>query len=199
MTTENPNNDSELWNAFKNGQEDAYLKIYDLHYKYLFTYGFRLSSNKMLTDDCIQELFLELWTNRSTVSDVKRIRPYLLTYLKRKIFSELKRSPEYEIKEFDQHLVEKSFETSLIAQENEQIISQQLEKAISQLTNRQREILHLKYFQELSYEEISEVASIKVSRVYNLMYEAIKALRKQLTSVVVWLSLVSSVCDSLRL
>ena len=74
------------------GSTDAFLTIYESHYKALFSYGFTLTANTELTKDCIQELFLEIWKNHSTVNrEVKNIRAYLFTWLRRKIFKELAR------------------------------------------------------------------------------------------------------------
>lgn len=172
----------KLWNAFKEGNSQAYLRIYDDNYQPLFNYGFKICGDKLLTDDCIQDIFLELWRNRNSVNQVSRIRPYLLQYLKRKVLAEMKRQQRNS--EFDDFLTagltHESYETRLISNEISEEMSKKLKTAIGELTGRQKEILHLKFYQNLSYEEIAEITSLKIKRVYNVIYEAIKILRNHL-------------------
>jgi len=53
--------------------------------------------------------------------------------------------------------------------------------ALSRLTNRQKEIIYLKYYQNLSYEEVSEIMNINYQVARNLLYQAIKSLKSMLT------------------
>lgn len=174
--------DEELWDAFKKGSQKAYLNIYDSNYQSLFNYGFKISRNKSVTDDCIQDIFLDLWKNRKRVNPVSKIRPYLLKYLKRRILKEVKgQQRNIEFEDFSVPLLNnESYEAWLIANEISEEIHNKLKAAIKELTARQKEILHLKFYQNLSYGEIAEVTSLKIGRVYNLIYEAIKALRNHL-------------------
>ena len=58
--------------------------------------------------------------------------------------------------------------------------SNHLKKAIQQLTNRQKEIIYLRFYSGLSYEEISEVTALKYQSIRNLFSNALKELRKVL-------------------
>jgi RNA polymerase sigma-70 factor (ECF subfamily) len=53
--------------------------------------------------------------------------------------------------------------------------------AINQLSNRQKEIVYLKLYQQLSYEEVSEIMQINYQAARNLFYQAIKSLRELLS------------------
>ena len=52
--------------------------------------------------------------------------------------------------------------------------------AIEQLSNRQKEIIYLKFYNGLSYEEISAVTQLKYQSVRNLFSVALKELRKKI-------------------
>src|SRR5438477_11434432 len=83
---------TDEWVCMADGDTDAFLIIYESHYKALFSYGFTLTANTELTKDCIQELFLEIWEKHATINkEVENIRAYLFTWLRRKIFKELAR------------------------------------------------------------------------------------------------------------
>src|SRR5580693_2579278 len=78
------------WVLLIGGDREAFLTLYQSHYQALFCYGFSLTANRELTKDCIQELFLEIWKKRPSLNkDVKNVRSYLFTWLRRKISREL--------------------------------------------------------------------------------------------------------------
>ena len=66
----------------------------------------------------------------------------------------------------------------MIAFETETGVSQKLQNAMKELTDRQREIIFLKYSKNLSYEEIGEILGINYQSIRNLTHRAVSELRK---------------------
>ena len=56
-------------------------------------------------------------------------------------------------------------------------------QALDQLSNRQKEIIYLKFYQELNYDEVSEIMNINYQAARNLLYQSIKSLKKLLTTL----------------
>jgi RNA polymerase sigma factor (sigma-70 family) len=56
-------------------------------------------------------------------------------------------------------------------------------QALAQLSNRQKEIIYLKFYQELNYEEVSDIMNINYQAARNLLYQSIKSLKKLLTAL----------------
>jgi DNA-directed RNA polymerase specialized sigma24 family protein len=79
---------------------------------------------------------------------------------------------EYEIE------VQFNIETYLINNEIEHETLLKLKYYLSTLSKRQREAVYLRFNQELEYEEISQIMSINHHSAINLVYEALKLLRK---------------------
>jgi RNA polymerase sigma-70 factor (ECF subfamily) len=52
-------NDPELWNAFRQGDEQAFAQIYRNYVKVLYRYGLKITPDTSLIEDCIQDLFVE--------------------------------------------------------------------------------------------------------------------------------------------
>jgi RNA polymerase sigma factor (sigma-70 family) len=163
------------------GDTDAFLIIYECHYQALFSYGFTLTANTELTKDCIQELFLEIWKKHSTLNkEVKNIRAYLFTWLRRKIFKELARLDSEKCtdelrKNFTTNIL--SYEDLLIAFQQSEEDKEKLRSALKKLTKKQLLVIRLKFFDNLTYTEIAAQTSLKQRTVYNLIYEAIHHLR----------------------
>ena len=63
--------------------------------------------------------------------------------------------------------------------------SQNLQKAFEELSKRQREVLYLKYYQEVPYEEICEMMDISYQSVRNLVSNALRAMRKYMGSAII--------------
>jgi RNA polymerase sigma-70 factor (ECF subfamily) len=74
-----------------------------------------------------------------------------------------------------------SHENFLISYQEDQQKTERIINAIQQLPNREREIIYLRLYQELSYEDIIEVMQINYQGVRNLFSQAIKSLRKILS------------------
>lgn len=181
-------NDQQLWQRLKDGYEDALERIYREHVDALLRYGSQFSSDVSLIEDSIHDLFVELWRNRSGLGNNNNIRPYLLVALRRKLIRQIKRSQrvqhEQETREIE-FLAEPAIDETIIDQEISEANALALKKAMTQLSKRQREVLYLKYFEGMSYDDICEALDINYQSVRNLVSTGIKALRKYLT--VLWL------------
>ncbi len=176
------------WGRMTGGDKDAFLTLYQSHYQALFCYGFSLSADRELTKDCIQELFLEIWNSRPSLNkEVKNVRSYLFTWLRRKISRELARLAKEKIADelADEYpFLQLSYEELLIAFQQSEEKKEQLRAALKKLTKKQLEIIRLKFFENLSYRTIAAQTALTPRTVYNLVYEAIRHLREAMKLVI---------------
>jgi RNA polymerase sigma-70 factor (ECF subfamily) len=179
-----------LWESFRNGDRDAFASLFRRHYEGLHRYGGKFIDNPGQLEDAIQELFVELWQSKSRVP-VTSVRAYLLKSLKYKILKTYRRRRDFLPIVDDQGIFEWSHEDRLIAGEQNAENSKKVLDALDQLSNRQKEIVYLKYFQNLSYEEISEIMNINYQVARNLLYQAIKSLKTLLAGAFVLFFLLS--------
>ncbi len=170
------------------GDKEAFLAIYHENFRALFYYGFRLTADRELTKDCIQELFLDIWNTRPTLNkEVDNIQSYLFTWLRRKISrkqTKALRDRSNERSGQGADGVEYCYEQLLIAFQHTEEKKDQLTRALATLTKKQIEIIRLKYFDNLSYAEIAEKTSLSTRTVYNTIYEAISRLRESMSALV---------------
>ncbi|HEX7906334.1 MAG TPA: sigma-70 family RNA polymerase sigma factor [Chitinophagaceae bacterium] len=170
------------WNAFKEGDRTAFDNLFRRYYPFLLQYGLKITGSTELVDDCIQDLFIELWQSKAN-SPVQSVRAYLLKALKYKLYRQLKNT--LPLQSAETILENNSFEIShdhfIITKEEEGQRAKKIIAAINQLPNRQKEIVYLKIYQGLGYHEISEVMNINYQVARNLFYQSIKSLRQLLT------------------
>jgi RNA polymerase sigma factor (sigma-70 family) len=175
--------DSKLWDAYKNGDKEAFSFLFRKYYSPLFLYGSKIMQDQNALEDCIQELFMELWKSRSQV-EVKSVKAYLFKSLKYKIYRQLsqrKITSEAFLKE--DMVFELSHDTFMINREDETERAKQLIRAFDKLSNRQKEVIYLKYYLGLSYEEVSEIMEINYQVARNLLYLALRSMKKMISMV----------------
>ena len=176
--------DATLWQSFKSGNELAFSVLYRRHVQRLYNYGMHACGDKELVNDCLQELFARLWDRRGTLGTAGSVNYYLFKSFRRilirrivsgKRFTSPSNSQSDTVFEFipsyEEHLTEA--ETRLQRHEN-------LTHAIQSLTKRQREAVFLKFFNEMSYQEVAAIMEVQVDSLYNLISKAIETLRSEM-------------------
>lgn len=190
-------NQASLWQRLKNGDSDSLKQIYEENIDALFAFGRNICRDEQLTLDYIHDLFIYIWENRQKLGDAVVIRAYLLKSLRNKIIDDFRKKGKLSNDE-DVSLVgdsQMSREEEWVAFETELQINNQLSRALQQLTDRQREIIFLKYNQNLTYEEIGEILGIAYQSVRNLTHRAISELRRHMTMLtLVTLCIIHKIC-----
>jgi RNA polymerase sigma factor (sigma-70 family) len=181
-----------LWESFRKGDREAFATLFRNHYEMLFRYGAKFTANTGQLEDSIQELFVELWQAKSR-NTVASVRAYLLKSLKYKLLKAYRQRRITLPTGDNDGSFEFSHEHFLVAGEEEAERKRLLLRALEQLSVRQREIIYLKYYQDLSYEEVSEIMNINYQVARNLLYQAIKSLKNRLPSSLQLIFLLSAI------
>ncbi len=151
-------------------------------YPDLFNWGMRLHQDREFVKDCIQETFLSLWKMQETISSVENVRSYLLVVLKSRMLRELSKKNKFTHSsspaEDYAFGVEFSADLHLIEEEHEVYQLRKLEQGMNQLPARQKELIYLRFYQNLSFEQIADVMQLGRQSVYNLMQKSLHSLRK---------------------
>jgi RNA polymerase sigma factor (sigma-70 family) len=168
-----------LWESFREGDREAFATLFRTHYELLYRYGGKFTSNPTHLEDTIQELFVELWQAKNR-TPVVSVRAYLLKSLKYKLLKAYRKTREIVPITEEDGIFEWSHENFLIAAEEDAEKKRRILRALEQLTPRQKEIIYLKYYQDLSYDEVSEIMNINYQVARNLLYQAIRSLKNRL-------------------
>ncbi len=187
--------DEILWSHFQDGNQAAFATIYTTYFPVLYHYGYHIARDEELVNDCLQTLFVELWKSRRNLAATTSIKFYLLKAMRRQVYRAIRREDQYTTyqPETDDADVTFSPELEFIAAQTSLHQQQVLQEAINQLSTRQKEAITLLYIEGLSYSEISDMMSVKVRTVYNLVHTALESLRKQLNQPGLWAVLLALV------
>ncbi len=172
--------DASLWAQFKNGEDEAFAAVFRKYYPGLYHYGCRIANEPAIVEDCIQELFLDIWRN-GRKAGIFSIKAYIFKAFKFKLVKLLVKSNKTTaLVGDDQHGFELSREDFIIDTEQHNATAKKVREAIEALSPRQKEIVYLKFYLGLSYEEVSEMMQINYQAARNLIYQAIKELKKSI-------------------
>jgi RNA polymerase sigma factor (sigma-70 family) len=170
--------ESNLWREFKSGDLTAYSQIYRKYFFVLFNYGKKISDDHELVKDCIQDLFIKIWSNRENLNDTTSIKYYLLTSLKRKILDHLRSTQQKHRGDEDAGVIEMvpdgAIDEGLTEEQKHRILN-----AMNRLSEHQQKLLHMKYYKNLSNKEISKELGITIQSVYNAVFKALKSVKKK--------------------
>jgi RNA polymerase sigma factor (sigma-70 family) len=166
----------ECWCAFKRGDEKAFTALHDLYFHSLYQYALRTLQDPDLAYDAIQELFLKLWTKRDALPEVEFVKTYLIRCLRSTILNNLRSLKLYELRiaaQYHASDIEFSIEDIRITEETASFNTRQLVKMINALPARQKEIIYLRFYEGLSYKEISRILNINYQSLVNIIHRVI--------------------------
>jgi RNA polymerase sigma factor (sigma-70 family) len=169
-----------VWKKFKSGDQGAFSALYRHHYTSLYFYALKSTGSASQAQESVQDLFVTLWNRRERLGDVQQVKPYLFKAL-RGILSRLPVQHNDPLSDASEagHAMSFSPEDFLIQEEDNAYRQDTLARVLNGLPPRQREAVYLKYYEDLSYQQIAEVLHINYQSVVNLIYQAFKELKKQ--------------------
>ena len=187
--------DTRIWLSYREGDELAFRQLYDMHNSGLIQYGFRFTRDQHVIEESVQDLFIKLWQNRKNIGPTPSVKFYLYKSFRRILARKLEYLPDTTSYTEEDNKLQFRFEIGqdevLMQKEHLQELKQKLELAMSGMTDRQREAIYLKFYEDLSHEEIGEMMSITSKATYKLIYRALDHLRENFVLLAFLLKLMS--------
>lgn len=191
MTHENPNkssrddaHDAVLWEQIKSGDRSGMEGLYIKYTQQLFKLGMSIKNDRSFIKDCIHEVFISVWGYRNSLKDTDNVKLYLFKCLSNKIHKEINKDKRrYSQESIDEYEASNAVNIPVADIYPNQIDEKKrlvLIRALEKLSARQKEVIQLLFFENQTYEEVSEIMGINVQSVYTLAWKAISNLRKWL-------------------
>lgn len=175
--------DSELWQLVVNCNQKAFDYMYITYSKDLYKYGFRFTQDSDLIKDVIQDVYVHIWESKNVLIIHKSVKFYLFSAFRREVIKRVNAANKFEtIEEYHSKISwEVSFQEILEENQISLDVTHKLSRAIDGLPLRQKEAIYLRYLQELTYDEISELMAVQIPSIYNLIFKGVKALKDVLS------------------
>ena len=174
---------TSYWALFKEGDKDALGKIFQTYYKELYFYGLKIISVPELVKDVIQEIFVRLWENRDSLGHVTKVKSYLLVALRNELIHASKKNRLWEVNDIKVEPFTITIEDFLINEEDSMLLNKRLVSSLNMLSERQREVIVLRFYHNLTFEELGEILEMNIQSVRNLLFRALEKVRNDLKDI----------------
>lgn len=175
--------DITLWSNLKDGDEKSFSILFERYYGDLVGYGNSLSPFAEKVQDCVQDVFTDIWVYRNTLQHSVVVKAYLLSSVRKRIARLHERDHIFRkttSTDSIAFLLEFSVEHDLIDDDyatKEKVLH--LNKLLNDLPARQKEALYLRYHQGLTIEQIAEMLEVNYQSASNLLHRGLLTLRKE--------------------
>lgn len=177
--------DEQAWDAFLEGDEQALASIYANNIDRLYNYGRQFTKNKSLVKDTIQDVFFHLIDDRNGLGRARSVKAYLMACLRRRILDALKkerREVDLVLEEQEAFYIKVDANSYFIDSKLSIDQKKLLEQFCNELPVRQREIIMMRFFENMPYEEIALVMGLANAKtVRTMMYRGLNKLSKSLS------------------
>ena len=179
------NVDAIYWERLRNGDSRALGFLYDKYVDKLFIAAMLTTKNRELAKDSVQEVFIELWHYRHTITDIQYSQSYLVRVLRNILLKKLKKENPLCQFQLEESLLdpEPDIESIIISRDTENENKNRLVQAFSKLSARQKQVLDLHFSKGLSYEQIAQKLRINYQSVNNLAFRSILRLRRHMIGI----------------
>lgn len=170
--------DKELLTKLKEGDELAFVKIYNQYRNKVYNYAYQLSKSADTAEEIVQEVFIRIWQKREQINTDFSFQGYIKKITLNHVLNHLKKiSREKALQEEVFLHIEGNTsraEDKLLEKELRKVY----EEAIDSLPAQKKLIYQMVRTEELSHEEIAVKLSISKNTVKNHMVEASKFVRE---------------------
>lgn len=176
--------DKKLIDRIRAGDADAFEILFNRYWEPLFAAAMHRLQSRDLSQDILQELFVDLWEKRDSLRVQSNVKGYLFTALKNRIINKIKSEA---VREKYEKMVIEFYETNELAtdqQFSEKALLEAVKKQTKKLPDRRREVFEMSRFDQLSHKEISEKLNISPKTVENHINHALKTIRPQLRKII---------------
>ena len=177
--------DEELVVMYADGNDDAFDLLLERHQQVVFSYILYTVRNKNLADDFFQETFCKaiVTIRQGRYTESGRFRSWLMRIahnLMIDYFRQKKNEKTLSNDEWgrdllnDSSLCEETVEGELVRRQ----VHSDVKKLVKHLPHTQREVVEMRYYEELSFKEIADITGVSINTALGRMRYAILNMRR---------------------
>jgi RNA polymerase sigma-70 factor (ECF subfamily) len=171
--------DSEIIQLYECGRrEEAFNGIVETYTERLYWHVRRFLCSHDDTDDLLQDIMIKIWTALPTFRGESKLYTWIYRIATNEVLNHLRKQRFKALVSLDSatSILERKIDDDAYFNGDE--MQRELHKAIQRLPEKQRVVFNLRYFEEMKYEEISEITGTSVGALkasYHHAYVKVKA------------------------
>ena len=174
--------EASLIRRLRERDADALAEMYDRYSRIVFSVVLRIVRDRAVAEDVVQECFLRVWNRISSFDSEKgALGPWILTVARNQALDYVRST---EGRAWSTMVTADTERGSLFCNSEGQLLNaveiDRVRKAVSKLTDRQRQIIEMAYFEGLTQTEMAERMQQPLGTVKTWMRTALRLLREEL-------------------
>jgi RNA polymerase sigma-70 factor (ECF subfamily) len=171
--------DSEIIQLYEcDRREEAFNGIVETYTERLYWHVRRFLCSHDDTDDLLQDIMIKIWTALPTFRGESKLYTWIYRIATNEVLNHLRKQRFKALVSLDSatSILERKIDDDAYFNGDE--MQRELHKAIQRLPEKQRVVFNLRYFEEMKYEEISEITGTSVGALkasYHHAYGKVKA------------------------
>ena len=178
--------DSCLISLYKKGNEEALSSLFERHKSRIFTTVFFIVKDKYIAEDILQEVFIKTINviKENRYNEQGKFLPWILRVAHNMAidnFRKEKRNPKITLA--DGSDIFNCLKFSESSEDNEELSKDSkkyLKKMMLKLPDKQREVLVMRLYMKMSFQEIAKETNVSINTALGRMRYALLALRKKI-------------------
>lgn len=177
--------DEDLVVSYANGDNTAFDVLLNRHKNSVHSYIYFIVRNKELTEDLFQETFIKVITTikQGRYTDNGKFKAWIMRIAHNLIIDNFRQernenmisNDEVEVDLFNNiKLCEHTIEEELVKQQ----VLKDIRRLVKSLPENQREVLEMRYYQDLSFKEIADMTGVSINTALGRMRYAIMNMRR---------------------
>lgn len=152
--------------------------IFDQYYESIRSFAYYKTGDVDLADDIVQEVFLKLWTNRSSVKD-DTVKALLYTIASNTIKNHFKHQKV--VYGFQQQVPANETSDEADSELRQEELNRKLQDALAEIPEKAREVFLMNRIEGLTYTDIAERLGLSVKAIEKRMSEALSIIRSRIS------------------
>jgi len=170
-------NGESSYRRFLDGDESAFGELLDMYSENLIFFINRYVGNVAIAQELSEDVFVELLIHKRRYNFKTSLKTYIFTIARNKAVSYIRkcsRRPECAYEYIESEADRRNLEDEFLKKERDK----KLHAAIEDLNEDYKTVLHLIYFENMSYEQAAAVMKKNKKQIENLVYRARQTLKK---------------------
>ena len=181
--------DSQLISQYKNGNEDAFAELVNRHKNKIFTTIYLIVKDQYLAEDLLQETYVKVVNTIKSgrYNEEGKFLPWVTRIAHNLAIDHFRKAKRYPMIVMEDgsnifntlEFSEDSIESRQIQQDTHAL----LRDLIKELPDSQREVLMMRHYMQMSFQEIAEATDVSINTALGRMRYALINLRKKMNKL----------------
>lgn len=175
--------DEQYIEAVHSGDADLFDLFVRQHIDSLLRFAHSITGSSDSAHDVVQDVFISIWTRGNEWAPRSALTPYLFSAVRNRALNLIKadrNKQRFEARVLADSDIE---DNRLNPVADDVFVSERVKSALDALTIRQREAVHLRYFEGLTLQEVSQILNIDMRATKRLLARSLSTLSDPLSDL----------------